>query len=52
VLYATNEAMLAEAKGLLRQAITIDALAPAKPPLVARIFTRENAEAYLRDAVR
>jgi pyrimidine-nucleoside phosphorylase len=52
VLYATNEAMLAEAKGLLRQAITIDALAPAKPPLVTRIFTRENAEAYLLNAVR
>jgi pyrimidine-nucleoside phosphorylase len=51
-LYATNEAMLGEATELLRQAITIDETAPAAPPLVARIFTRENAEAYLRDAVR
>ena len=51
-LYATNDAMLAEAADLLRQAITVGEDEPVAPPMVARIFTRESAEAYLRDAVR
>jgi len=51
-LYATNEAMLSEAMDLLKKAITIEDAAPDATPMVARVFTRENAEAYLRDAVR
>ena len=51
-LYATSEAMLAEPIELLKQAITIAEEPPAPVELVGRIFTRENAEAYLRDAVR
>jgi pyrimidine-nucleoside phosphorylase len=51
-LYATNDAMLAEAADLLRQAITVGEDEPVAAPMVARIFTRESAEAYLRDAVR
>ena len=51
-LYATNEAMLSEAMDLLKKAITIEDAAPDAIPMVARVFTRENAEAYLRDAVR
>jgi pyrimidine-nucleoside phosphorylase len=51
-LYATNEAMLAEPIELLKQAIRIAQEPPAPVELVGRIFTRENAEAYLRDAVR
>jgi pyrimidine-nucleoside phosphorylase len=51
-LYATNEAMLAEPIALLKQAITISESPPCEVPLVSRIFTRETAEAHLRDAVR
>jgi pyrimidine-nucleoside phosphorylase len=51
-LYATNEAMLSEAMDLLKKAITIEDAAPDAIPMVSRVFTRENAEAYLRDAVR
>ena len=51
-LYATSEAMLAEPLMLLRQAITISETPPHSVPLVSRIFTRETAEAHLRDAVR
>jgi pyrimidine-nucleoside phosphorylase len=51
-LYATNEAMLAEPIALLRQALTISESPPYEVPLVSRIFTRETAEAHLRDTVR
>jgi pyrimidine-nucleoside phosphorylase len=51
VIYATNEAMLEEPSVLLREAIAISAALPDFVPLVGRIFTRENAEAHLRNAV-
>jgi len=51
-LYATNAALLAEPAAILRQAIHFSKTSPQKVPLVSRIFTRETAEAYLRDAVR
>jgi pyrimidine-nucleoside phosphorylase len=52
-LYATNAALLAEPEAILKRAITLSAAPPAAvEPLVSRIFTRETAEAYLRDAVR
>jgi pyrimidine-nucleoside phosphorylase len=51
-MYATEEAMLAEPMQLLQQAITISTNPPPDVPLVSRIFTRETADAYLRDAVR
>jgi pyrimidine-nucleoside phosphorylase len=55
VLYATNKQMLQESAELLRAAITISDDPPdfmKFVPLIGRIFTRENAEAHLRDAVR
>jgi pyrimidine-nucleoside phosphorylase len=52
VIYATTEAMLQEPSELLRDAITISTTKPEFVPLVSQIFTRENAEAHLRDAVR
>ena len=51
-LYATSEALLAEPIELLKQSIAIAPEAPQPVELVGRIFTREIAEAYLRDAVR
>ena len=51
-LYATNADMLPEPIALLRGAITISLEAPEAVPLITRAFTRENAEAYLRDTVR
>ena len=51
-LYATHDAMLSEPTALLRQAITISETPPHDVPLVSRIFTRETAEAHLRDTVR
>ena len=51
-LYTTNAAMLSEPIALLKEAIVISATPPQSVPLVTKIFTRENAEAYLRDAVR
>ena len=52
VLYATTPAMLLEPSELLRDAITISAAPPDFVPLVGRIFTRENAERHLQNAVR
>jgi hypothetical protein len=37
---------------LLRQSIAIAATPPEPVRLVSRVFTRESAEAFLRDAVR
>ncbi len=51
VLYATTPAMLREPSELLRDAITISAAPPEFVPLVGRIFTYENAERHLRNAV-
>jgi pyrimidine-nucleoside phosphorylase len=51
-LYATSEAMLGEPESLLKRAIVFSAVAPEPVPLVSRIFTREDAESYLRNAVR
>jgi len=51
-LYATTQAMLPEPIELLKQAIVIANEPPAPIELVSRIFTRENAEAHLSDAVR
>jgi pyrimidine-nucleoside phosphorylase len=51
-LYATNAAMLAEPVELLQEAIQFSLTPPSPIALVSRIFTRETAEAYLRDAVR
>ena len=52
-LYATSQAMLAEPVDRIRRAIRFSATPPENGvPLVSRIFVRENAEAYLRDAVR
>jgi pyrimidine-nucleoside phosphorylase len=52
-LYATAPALLPEPIELLKQAILISKTPPHEvPPLVGRIFTRESAEAHLRDAVR
>jgi hypothetical protein len=44
--------MLTEPLALLKSAITFSKTPPPAVPLVGRIFTRENAEAHLRDAVR
>ena len=51
-LYATREAMVDEPTELLRQAITISPNAPEPINLIGPVYTRENAEAYLQDAVR
>lgn len=51
-LYATSEAMLAEPAALLQEAITVAKTPPEPVPLIGKVFTRENAEAHLRNAVR
>jgi pyrimidine-nucleoside phosphorylase len=51
-LYATDEAMLAEPIELLKDAITFSRTAPQPVELVSRIFIRETAEEYLKNAVR
>jgi thymidine phosphorylase len=51
-LYATNEAMLAEPVERIKRAVRFSDEAPADVPLVSQIFTREEAESYLKDAVR
>jgi len=51
-LYATREDMLAEPFALLKSAIALSATPPDPVPLVGRIFTSQNAEAHLRNAVR
>jgi pyrimidine-nucleoside phosphorylase len=51
-LYATNPDLLAEPEEILKQAITFSPAPPQVVPLVSRIFTREAAEAHLRDVVR
>jgi pyrimidine-nucleoside phosphorylase len=51
-LFGTTPAMLLEPSELLRDAITISATPPDFVPLVGRVFTHENAERYLQNAVR
>ena len=52
-LYATTQDRLAEPVVLLKNAIRFSEAPPdAVVPLVSRVFSRESAEAYLRDAVR
>jgi pyrimidine-nucleoside phosphorylase len=51
-LYATSPTLLAEPIALLKEAIHFSNTPPNAVPLVSRIFTRETAEAHLRDAVR
>ncbi len=51
-VYATNEEMLAEPVEILKQAIQFAKTPPEAVDLVSRIFTRESAEEYLRNAVR
>jgi pyrimidine-nucleoside phosphorylase len=51
-LYATNETMLAEPLERIKRAITIREEPPESVPLVSHIFARENAERYLKDAIR
>jgi pyrimidine-nucleoside phosphorylase len=51
-LYATTEKMLQEPGELLRDAITISTAPPESVPLISQVFTRENAESRLRDAIR
>jgi pyrimidine-nucleoside phosphorylase len=51
-LYATSPALLAEPEEFLHQAIVFSPAPPQGVPLVSRIFTRESAEAHLRDVVR
>jgi pyrimidine-nucleoside phosphorylase len=51
-LYATRAEMLAEPVALIRNAIVMAEKPPEAVPLVSRVFTRETAEAYLKDAGR
>jgi len=51
-LYAANEAMLDEPAELIRKAVQLAPEPPASFPLVSSVFTRETAEAHLRDVVR
>jgi thymidine phosphorylase len=51
-LYATNETMLAEPLERIKRATTFSEEPPEEVPLVSHIFARENAEAFLKDAVR
>jgi pyrimidine-nucleoside phosphorylase len=50
-LYATNEGLLAEPIARIKEAIFFSNEPPEAVPLVSHVFARENAEAYLRDAV-
>jgi pyrimidine-nucleoside phosphorylase len=51
-LYATAPDLLAEPVELIKKATVIAEYPPEAVPLVSHIFARENAEAYLRDAIR
>jgi pyrimidine-nucleoside phosphorylase len=51
-LYATSPELLAEPEEILKQAITFSSAPPQAVPLVSRIFTREAAEAHLRNVIR
>jgi thymidine phosphorylase len=51
-LYATDKSLLAEPVDRIKGAIAFSDEPAEEVPLVSHIFARENAEAYLRDAVR
>ncbi len=52
-LYATDENMLAEPAERIKNAVTFSIEQPENSvPLVSHIFIRENAETYLKNAVR
>jgi pyrimidine-nucleoside phosphorylase len=51
-LFATSPALLPEPIALLKNAIAFSETPPPEVPLVSRIFTHENAEAYLQNVVR
>jgi pyrimidine-nucleoside phosphorylase len=51
-VYATDEGMLQEPVEILKQAMRFAKTPPAPVDLVSRVFTRESAEEYLRNAVR
>jgi pyrimidine-nucleoside phosphorylase len=51
-LYATSAELLTEPTEITRQAIRLSPIPQDPVPLISRIFTRENAQAYLKDAVR
>jgi pyrimidine-nucleoside phosphorylase len=51
-LYATHADLLPEPVALLRQSIAIATAPPEPVRLVSRVFNRESAEAFLRNAVR
>ena len=51
-LHATRAERLAEPLVLLRAAVTIADAPPSPVKLIDTIFTRENAEAFLRDAAK
>ena len=51
-IYATRKAMLAEPAELFRKAVRIAEEPPQAAPLVSRIFTRDEAEKYLANAIR
>jgi pyrimidine-nucleoside phosphorylase len=51
-LYATKAAMLEEPVELIKKAVVIAEEPMEEVPLVSHIFVRENAEAYLKVAVR
>ena len=51
-LYATTESRLAEPIARIKKAVTFSSAPPDEEiPLVSHIFARDNAEAFLRDAV-
>ena len=51
-VYATSQEMLHEPVEILKHAILFSKTPPQPVDLVGRIFTRESAEEYLRNAVR
>jgi thymidine phosphorylase len=51
-LYATRPGLFSEPEGLLRSAIRFSPLQPKPVELVSRVWTRTNAEAHLRNALR
>jgi len=51
-LFATRPELLAEPVAILKRAIHFSKSPPNAVPLMSRVFTREEAEKYLQDAVR
>jgi thymidine phosphorylase len=51
-IYATSTGQLAEPEEILRKAILITHEPPPPVDLIARVFTRKEAEKYLEDGVR